>query len=131
MKLTILAALAVATPALAQTTPAAPGQTMTPPATEPAPSADPAMEQEAGPAKAAAPMERAKTRPRAGQDTTADSLGYQPSQPPMSGPMVPGATVRFQPSMSPDQAFPPPAPLASYPICKRGQYDKCMQRGGR
>lgn len=24
-----------------------------------------------------------------------------------------------------------PAPLRRYPICKKGQYDKCMQRGGR
>jgi hypothetical protein len=33
--------------------------------------------------------------------------------------------------MTPTQAFPPPAPLANYPICKKGQYDQCRQRGGR
>lgn len=29
---------------------------------------------------------------------------------------------------APDQAFPPPAPLAEYPICKKGQTDHCKQR---
>jgi hypothetical protein len=29
------------------------------------------------------------------------------------------------------QAYPAPAPLKRYPICRKGQYDKCMQRGGR
>ena len=57
--------------------------------------------------------------------------GYQPATPPMASPAQPGATVTFQPSVSPEQAFPPPAPLDHYPICKRGQTDKCMQRGGR
>jgi hypothetical protein len=51
--------------------------------------------------------------------------GYAP--PPMP-PVPAGATVQFQPSVSPDVAFPPPAPLASYPICKRGQQDHCRQR---
>jgi hypothetical protein len=39
--------------------------------------------------------------------------------------------VVFQPSASPAQAFPAPAPLESYPVCKKGQYDKCRQRGGK
>jgi len=56
--------------------------------------------------------------------------GYQPAAPPMSAPPAPGQQVIFQPSVSPSQAYPPPAPLQSYPICKRGQYDNCRQRGG-
>lgn len=61
--------------------------------------------------------------------------GYQPSAPAMSGPMQPGATVTFQAAPSPDQAYPAPAPLAKYPVCKAGQFDKCIQasdaRGSR
>ena len=57
--------------------------------------------------------------------------GYQPATPPMSAPATPGATVVFQPSESPSQAFPPPPALDHYPPCKPGQTDKCMQRGGR
>jgi hypothetical protein len=61
--------------------------------------------------------------------------GYQPSQPAMSGQMAPGATVRYQPAQDPATAYPAPAPKASYPICKTGQYDGCTQasdaRGSR
>ena len=53
--------------------------------------------------------------------------GYQPSTPPMSSPMQPGATVQFHQSASPSQAFPAPAPMANYPTCKRGQTDHCME----
>jgi len=53
--------------------------------------------------------------------------GYQPANPP--APPPPGATVQFQPSVAPDVAFPPPPPLAKYPPCKKGQHDKCMERG--
>jgi hypothetical protein len=56
--------------------------------------------------------------------------GYAPSTPPLSGTPTAGATVRVQPSMSPSEAFPPPAPKAEYPICKKGQTDGCRQRGG-
>jgi hypothetical protein len=58
--------------------------------------------------------------------------GYQPSAPAVSG-GTPGASVppTFQPAPSPDQAYPAPAPLAKYPVCKKGQYDKCIQRGGK
>ncbi|WP_422058557.1 hypothetical protein [Sphingomonas sp.] len=56
--------------------------------------------------------------------------GYQPANPPMSAPPAPGATVVFQQAPAPDVAFPAPAPLAEYPICKKGQYDNCRQRGG-
>ena len=55
--------------------------------------------------------------------------GYSPSQPAISGTPAPGQTVTYQPAASPSQAFPPPAAMESYPICKKGQYDKCRQAG--
>lgn len=54
--------------------------------------------------------------------------GYAPSTMPTGA--QPGGTVRFQQAPSPDQAYPAPAPLASYPICKPGQFDQCMQASG-
>lgn len=54
--------------------------------------------------------------------------GYEPAPTP---PPPPGAVVEFQPSVPPSQAFPPPPPLEKYPVCKKGQYDKCVERGGR
>ncbi|RYD89919.1 MAG: hypothetical protein EOP61_30650 [Sphingomonadales bacterium] len=57
--------------------------------------------------------------------------GYAPAAPLFTTTPPPGATVLFVPStMTPTEAFPPPAPLARYPLCKRGQYDNCRQRGG-
>ncbi len=56
--------------------------------------------------------------------------GYQPTTPPMQSPPPPGAKIIFQPSATPDVAYPAPAPMAEYPICKKGQYDNCRQRGG-
>lgn len=57
--------------------------------------------------------------------------GYAPATPLFSSPPSPGDTVVFVPStQTPTQAFPPPLPQASYPICKKGQYDNCRQRGG-
>ncbi len=58
--------------------------------------------------------------------------GFQPTAPLFSAPPQPGQQVIFVPNpQTPTQAYPPPPPLASYPICKRGQFDNCMQRGGR
>jgi hypothetical protein len=60
--------------------------------------------------------------------------GYAPSGPLFSTGTTPppGTQVVFVPStQTPSQAFPPPAPRESYPICKRGQFDGCRQRGGR
>jgi hypothetical protein len=51
--------------------------------------------------------------------------GYAP--PPMPPP-PPGATIVFKPAPPPDVAFPPPAPLAKYPVCGRRQTDHCIQR---
>jgi len=55
--------------------------------------------------------------------------GEQPATPPMSAPVAPGQPVVAAPSPSPDTALPAPAPLDHYPICKRGQFDKCMEPG--
>jgi len=55
--------------------------------------------------------------------------GLAPSQPALQGTPQPGATVQFVPAPPPAQAFPAPAPLDSYPLCKKGQYDKCREPG--
>lgn len=98
----------------APTTQADPGGTM--PSTTP--EANAPMTPPAGGAMATPPADAAGA---------ATAGGYQPSQPAVSGTPQPGATVRFQPAASPSQAFPPPAPKESYPVCKKGQYDGCMQ----
>lgn len=55
--------------------------------------------------------------------------GYMPTNPALSGPVAPGARVVFVPNtMTPSQAFPPPEPMKTYPICKAGQTDNCLQR---
>ncbi|QNA82999.1 hypothetical protein G4G27_02435 [Sphingomonas sp. So64.6b] len=106
MKLILLAAAAfIAVPAVAQDTPAQPAD-----AAQAAPAADPSTT-DATPA-----------------GTTG---GYGPTGPALSGPVQPGATVVYRQAPAPDQAYPAPPPLAKYPICKRGQTDNCMQRGGR
>jgi hypothetical protein len=59
--------------------------------------------------------------------------GYAPTAPLFSSGATPpaGAQVVFVPNaQSPTEAFPPPAPRTSYPLCKRGQFDGCRQRGG-
>lgn len=150
MKTILLAAaavIAIPTMAVAQDTP----QTTTAPdAAAPATTADPAMTQQTdttmpapttqadpnGTMPPAMPDANAPTTPPAGDMNnppaggamgTESAGGYQPSQPAVSGTPQPGATVRFQPAPSPSQAFPPPAAKESYPICKKGQYDGCMQ----
>ncbi|MBB3878763.1 hypothetical protein [Sphingomonas pseudosanguinis] len=57
--------------------------------------------------------------------------GYQPAQPALAGTPQPSAPVVFKQAPTPAQAFPAPAPLESYPICKKGQFDQCRQRGGK
>jgi hypothetical protein len=57
--------------------------------------------------------------------------GYAPATPLFATTPPPGATVVFVPNtQTPTEAFPPPPPKAVYPICKRGQFDGCRQRGG-
>lgn len=55
--------------------------------------------------------------------------GEQPGTPAMSAPAAPGQPVVTMPSPSPDTALPAPAPLDHYPLCKKGQFDKCMEPG--
>jgi hypothetical protein len=64
-----------------------------------------------------------------GMSGTMSPGGYQPSGSPLSGPVTPGVTPTFQQAPSPDQAYPAPPPMASYPMCKPGQTDHCMQSG--
>jgi len=154
MKSILLAAAAmIATPAIAQTTtpPTDSGSTMpqdqTAPPTDsmgtttssdpamstPPTASDPTMSSQSMPTTQSSSM----PAPTTGGDGTmaTPAGGYQPSQPAMSGQMMPGATVRYQQAQDPNTAYPPPAPKASYPICKAGQFDGCMQasdaRGSR
>ena len=65
--------------------------------------------------------------------TNAPMGGYAPAAPLFSTGTTPppGTQVVFVPStQTPTEAFPPPAPKAAYPVCKRGQFDGCRQRGG-
>ncbi|WP_374944837.1 hypothetical protein [Sphingomonas sp.] len=149
MKLILLAATAMlAVPALAQTTPSTDAGTMqsappaagTPMTADPAQTADPAMQAPATPAPSTdgtsgmapqgqpMPMQSSGSMPA---DGTTPMGGYQPSGAPMTGTMTPGMRPTFQAAQSPSEAYPAPAPMAKYPICKKGQYDKCMQRGGK
>ncbi|MDQ0839329.1 hypothetical protein [Sphingomonas faeni] len=55
--------------------------------------------------------------------------GYQPAGSALSSPPAPGDIVEFRAQpLTPEQAFPSPAPLADYPPCAAKQYDRCMQR---
>ena len=148
MKFTLLAAAAlIAVPAVAQDTMSSnmptTTQTAPPTTTDPATTtaSDPsAMQQtptapqgDTGAAAMDPAMGQSTTSATSGSPMTTDTDpagGYQPSAPAMQGGMQPGATVRFQAAPPVSQAYPAPAPLQSYPICKRGQYDNCRQRGG-
>lgn len=81
-----------------------------------------------------APAEAPTTAAAPATSTTAPAEdpvgGYQPATPALSAQPAPGQQVIFQPAKSPSEAYPPPAPLESYPICKKGQTDNCRQRGG-
>ncbi len=150
MKLILLAATAlIATPVIAQDTTAgqtgAPTTQTTPPAADPAQTGTP-TDPATVPADAAAPapatdpaMPMQNTAPMPAQGSTAPMTtgagnpvgGYQPAGPAIQGSATPGGPVVFQQAPSPSQAYPAPAPKASYPICKKGQYDGCRQRGGK
>ena len=110
MKSFLLAAAAlIAAPALAQNQPAPASEQATIAAEEtPRPTA-PGFEEEGGPAMG----------------------GYEPAEPALKGTPQPGSRVVFQPAPPPSVAFPPPPPMKSYPPCKKGQYNNCMQRGGK
>lgn len=146
MKFTLLAAAAVfAAPLMAQT-----ADQSTAPTDQTTTTPDQAQGGTSGgaPAGQTAPMDPSTQQPQqqpmggqtggtSGGMATGDASasdpagGYQPSAPPMQGAAQAGQQVTFQQAPSPDQAFPAPAPLAKYPVCKKGQYDNCIQRGGR
>ncbi|WP_298092271.1 hypothetical protein [uncultured Sphingomonas sp.] len=128
MKLILLAATAMfATPVIAQDT--AP-QTQTEAAADPAAAADPtAPEPAADPMQSAPPA--AQTMGPQTTGGTATAGGYAPQGGAMQGTPQPGAQVVFRAAPSPSEAFPPPAAKDSYPVCKKGQYDGCRQRGGK
>jgi hypothetical protein len=119
-----------ATPGTADpATPADPAQPMTP--ATPASPADPmgATPPAGAPMPATPPV--AAPAPTAPDAMAEDPRGgYLPATPALSGPMTPGAKVVFRAAPSPAEAYPAPAPLKKYPVCKKGQTDKCMQRGG-
>lgn len=141
MKLIALAAaLAVGGTAIAQETP----QQTTPPASEPAsPGQDtmPPAQPNTGTTGAGTATEPTTAPPASTTAAPATSAtpgadprgGYMPSGSPFStgAPPAPGQQVTVQASPDPNVAFPPPAPLDKYPVCKRGQFDDCMQRGRR
>jgi hypothetical protein len=156
MKSILLAAAAfIAAPAIAQTTTPAPAdsgtsmpqdQTTTtdsttttttqsdPSMSTPPTASDPNMPMQGTTPSAPTDQSQTMPAPTTGGDGTmatppgsTPAGGYQPSQPAMSGQMAPGATVRYQAAQDPNTAYPPPAPKASYPICKKGQYDGCTQ----
>lgn len=79
-------------------------------------------------APAPAPAETAAAADAAAADPVG---GYQPSTPAVQGDTTSGQKPVFQANpQTPSQAFPPPAPMEKYPLCKKGQYDNCRQRGG-
>lgn len=77
---------------------------------------------------APAPAAPEAAAPAAAEDPVG---GYQPSTPAIQGDTSSGQKPIFVANpMTPTQAFPPPPPLAKYPLCKKGQTDNCRQRGG-
>lgn len=128
MKLILLAAAAaIAVPAVAQTTTDTQTDTT---ATAPDATQDTTTDTTTAPDQSMSTTTSTSTMAAPDASAAEQAGGYAPTAPAMSQPATPGATVTFQPSASPEQAFPPPAPLAHYPICKRGQTDKCMEPGG-
>ena len=117
-------------PAATETMPA-PAQpaTTTAPATDTnmtAPAQDAPMTTTTTTTTSTAPMPRTGGSLGPGQTLDNDPPGYQPAAAPTAP--AAGATVTFQASADPATAYPPPAPQATYPICKKGQYDNCMER---
>jgi len=112
--------------AVAQDSPAQQAPAQNPPAAQ-APAETPPPSQETPGANAAAEAPPPAAAPAAGSPDPAG--GYQPTAPALNGTPQPGQQVIVNPSPSPSTAFPPPAPLDHYPICKKGQYDDCRQRG--
>lgn len=115
----LLAALALAAPATAQTTqPPVPeshtGIPNTALSNEPVPSTGPrARKSNRSPSNNASIEANASVQPRA------------------VTPIAAGSTIVFQPAPPPSEVYPAPAPLASYPVCHANQFDKCVEPGAR
>lgn len=128
MKLMIAVALATfALPAYAQdqtTPPATPPATTTPSTTNGIPN----TALSTSPTPSNGPRAQEGNLP-SNNAAAAAGGGEQPANPPMSQPAMPGQPVIAAPSPSPDTALPAPAPLDHYPLCKKGQFDKCMEPG--
>ncbi|GAA0749412.1 hypothetical protein CA233_01720 [Sphingomonas sp. ABOLD] len=55
--------------------------------------------------------------------------GYAPAAPAIDGPVTPATKVDFVPqTLTPSEAFPPPAPRKTYPPCSKQRRDECLQR---
>ena len=116
----LLAALALAAPATAQTSPQPPvpesrtGIPNTTLSNEPVPSTGPrARQSNRSPGNNASIEANASVQPRA------------------VTPIAAGSTIVFQPAPPPSEAYPAPAPLGSYPVCRANQFDKCLEPGAR
>jgi len=101
--------------------------------------AAPLAAQQAQPAQPAAPANTAQTTtsqttttmPTNGATSAAPMAepngGYAPAEPALKGTPQPGSPIVFQPAPPPAVAFPAPAPLDHYPVCKRGRTDQCRE----
>ena len=76
----------------------------------------------------AAPAMAQDTAPQPA-DSSAQIGGLQPSAPALQGTPEPGSKVIFKQAPDPNTAFPPPAAKEDYPVCKKGQFDGCVQAG--
>ncbi|OAN57569.1 hypothetical protein [Sphingomonas sp. TDK1] len=55
--------------------------------------------------------------------------GYAPASPAIDGPVTPATKIDFvAQTLTPSQAFPPPAPRKTYPPCTKQRRDECLQR---
>lgn len=87
----------------------------------------PSIAQEAAASGATTPQDRTFTGDD-GFKAEETAGGYQPATSPLSGPLVPGQPVVFRAqTLTPSQAYPPPAPRADYPPCAPKQFNNCTQ----
>lgn len=96
--------------------------------------AAPLAAQQAQPAQPSAPAATTQSTATIQAETTAPTApiaepngGYAPAEPAIKGTPQPGSPIVFQAAPPPSVAFPAPAPLEHYPICKRGRTDHCRQ----
>lgn len=142
MKYALLAAVAmIAAPALAQTSGTMSGtDPSVPQSTAPgSPPSAPASDTMTNSTSAPAPTmgtsgDTGSTSGTMSTGSTSGGMSGMSSQQPSSGMADPAGgyapSSNTMGSMTPSQAFPAPAPMANYPVCKPGQYDDCMQASG-